>query len=80
VRMRPRSPARDRMARTAQDQWGLITRQQALNVGVTSRTIVRLAKDESALRRVAHGVYQLTARRSRIISVSEPPGCSSRLT
>lgn len=47
------------MAHIAQDQWGLITRQQALGAGVPSRTVVRLAKDDSTLRRVAHGVYQL---------------------
>jgi hypothetical protein len=47
----------ERIARVAEEQWGLITRQQALDAGVPSRTLVRLGAQDSVLRRVAHGVY-----------------------
>ncbi len=43
----------------AEEQWGLITRRQALGLGVASRTLDRLTVQGGALQRVAHGVYRL---------------------
>jgi Transcriptional regulator, AbiEi antitoxin len=48
-----------RIARIAEDQWGLITRRQAEGAGVSQATLQRLAKT-GILDRVAHGVYRLT--------------------
>ena len=48
-----------RIARIAEDQWGLITRRQAEGTGVSQATLQRLAKT-GILDRVAHGVYRLT--------------------
>jgi hypothetical protein len=48
-----------RIARIAEDQWGLITRRQAEGAGVSQATLYRLAKT-GILDRVAHGVYRLT--------------------
>ncbi|MGH3256319.1 MAG: type IV toxin-antitoxin system AbiEi family antitoxin domain-containing protein [Streptosporangiaceae bacterium] len=48
-----------RIARIAEDQWGLITRRQAEGAGVSQATLQRLAK-AGVLDRVAHGVYRLT--------------------
>jgi Transcriptional regulator, AbiEi antitoxin len=48
-----------RIARIAEDQWGLITRRQAEAAGVSQATLQRLAKT-GVLDRVAHGVYRLT--------------------
>jgi hypothetical protein len=48
-----------RIARVAEDQWGLITRRQAEGAGVSQATLQRLAKT-GILDRVAHGVYRLT--------------------
>jgi len=48
-----------RIARIAEDQWGLITRRQAENAGVSQATLQRFAKT-GILDRVAHGVYRLT--------------------
>ncbi len=47
-----------RLARIAEDQWGLVTRRQAELAGVSQATLQRLAS-EGVLERVAHGVYQL---------------------
>jgi hypothetical protein len=47
-----------RIARVAEDQWGLITRRQAEAAGVSQATLHRLAKT-GILDRVAHGVYRL---------------------
>lgn len=47
-----------RLASVAQDQWGLLTRQQAEASGVSKATLQRLASDH-VLERVAHGVYHL---------------------
>jgi hypothetical protein len=45
----------------AEEQWGLVTRQQAVNsAGVAPATFARMASDGSILERVAHGVYHLT--------------------
>ncbi len=49
-----------RLARLAQDQWGLVTRRQAERAGVSPATLQRLAS-ESVLERVAQGVYRLSA-------------------
>jgi hypothetical protein len=48
----------NRLAQVAQDQWGLLTRRQAERAGVSPATLQRLAA-ESALERVAQGVYHL---------------------
>ncbi len=48
-----------RLARIAEDQWGLVTRRQAERAGISPATLQRLAA-ESALKRVSHGVYHLT--------------------
>jgi predicted transcriptional regulator of viral defense system len=48
-----------RLARVAQDQWGLVTRRQAEHAGVSPATLQRLAS-ESVLERVAQGVYHLS--------------------
>jgi hypothetical protein len=52
-------PVLGRLAEIAEDQWGLVTRRQALNVGVGQTTIDRLTADGSVMRRVAHGVYRM---------------------
>jgi predicted transcriptional regulator of viral defense system len=49
----------NRLARVAQDQWGLVTRRQAEHAGVSPATLQRLAS-ESVLERVAQGVYHLS--------------------
>lgn len=43
----------------AEDQWGLITRRQAVQAGIPRTTMERLTADGSALKKVAHGVYRL---------------------
>jgi predicted transcriptional regulator of viral defense system len=44
----------------AEEQWGLVTRQQAVKIaGVAPATFARVASDGSVLERVAHGVYHL---------------------
>lgn len=48
-----------RIARIAEDQWGLITRRQAEGAGISQATLQRLAKT-GILDRIAHGVYRLT--------------------
>ena len=48
-----------RLARFAQDQWGLVTRRQADRAGVSPATIQRLA-DGGLLERVAGGIYRLS--------------------
>jgi hypothetical protein len=49
-----------RLTQTAEDQWGLVTRQQAVNSGVSRRTMERLTADGSVLKKVGRGVYRLT--------------------
>lgn len=49
-----------RIGQIAQDQWGLVTRRQAEQAGVSPATLQRLAS-ESVLERVAQGVYHLAA-------------------
>jgi hypothetical protein len=48
-----------RVGDVAADQWGLITRRQAVTAGVSSTTMDRLTAPGSALERVASGVYRL---------------------
>ena len=53
----------------AEDQWGLLTRTQALSAGVPRATFARLAS-AGALIRVAHGVYRVaggTVRRDHAL-------------
>ena len=47
-----------RLAKIAEDQWGLVTRRQAERAGVSPATLQRLAS-ESVLERVGQGVYHL---------------------
>ncbi|TAN34885.1 hypothetical protein EPN29_00775 [bacterium] len=47
-----------RLAELAEDQWGLLTRRQAEQAGVSQATLQRLAAG-GVLVRVAHGVYHL---------------------
>ncbi len=54
-----RYPTLNRLARVAEDQWGLITRRQAEHAGVSRATMQRLATS-GVLDRVAQGVYRLT--------------------
>lgn len=55
----PRPHTLSRLAEMASHQWGLITRRQAKEAGVSPATIQRLSADGSILERVAHGVYHL---------------------
>jgi predicted transcriptional regulator of viral defense system len=55
----PSYPALGRLTEIAEDQWGLITRRQAVDAGVGQTTIDRLTADGSVMRRVAHGVYRM---------------------
>lgn len=48
-----------KLARVAEDQWGLITRRQAENAGVSPATLQRLSATGLGLERVAHGIYLL---------------------
>jgi hypothetical protein len=50
---------RGQLTEMAEEQWGLITRQQALGLGVARRTLDRLTAQEHTLQKVAHGVYRL---------------------
>lgn len=47
-----------RFSQIAEDQWGLVTRRQVEQAGVSRATLQRLAS-EGVLERVAHGVYHL---------------------
>jgi hypothetical protein len=47
-----------RLAEIAEDQWGLVTRQQAEGADVPSPTLARLTKD-GLLERIDHGVYRV---------------------
>ena len=55
----PRSSTRAKLAGFAPDQWGLITRRQAEEAGISQATMTRLAANASTLERVGHGVYHL---------------------
>ena len=54
-----RIPTLTRLSELAQDQWGLVTRRQVEDSGVSPATLQRLA-DNKLLVRVARGVYRLT--------------------
>jgi len=43
----------------AEEQWGLLTRQQALGLRTPTRTLDRLTAEGGVLLKVAHGVYRL---------------------
>jgi hypothetical protein len=53
-----RSSSIRRLAPLAEDQWGLVTRRQAEQAGVSPATLQRLAST-GVLDRVGHGVYRL---------------------
>jgi hypothetical protein len=55
----PRSSTMAKLAEIAPDQWGLVTRRQAEEAGISRATMTRLAADASTLERVGHGVYHL---------------------
>lgn len=56
----PRLATIARLAEFAEDQWALITRQQALRAGISPATLDRLTAGENPiLERVGHGVYRL---------------------
>ena len=56
--MPPTSTA-SKLAQITEDQWGLVTRRQAEEGGVSPATLQRLSAEGSVLERVAHGVYHL---------------------
>lgn len=55
----PRQSTISKLAEIGQDQWGLVTRRQAEQAGVSRRTIERLSAT-GLLERVAHGIYRLS--------------------
>src|SRR5919204_3157704 len=55
----PRSSTLSKLAGLARDQWGLVTRRQAEEAGISPATMTRLTADASTLERVGHGVYHL---------------------
>ncbi|MGC9221707.1 MAG: type IV toxin-antitoxin system AbiEi family antitoxin domain-containing protein [Solirubrobacteraceae bacterium] len=50
---------RARIASVAEEQWGLVTRRQARELGIPETTWERLSGSGRELRRVGYGVYQL---------------------
>ncbi|MHB8263524.1 MAG: type IV toxin-antitoxin system AbiEi family antitoxin domain-containing protein [Acidimicrobiales bacterium] len=54
----PSNQTLSRIADVAAEQWGLLTRRQIEDSGVSAATLQRLAID-GTLQRLAHGVYQL---------------------
>jgi predicted transcriptional regulator of viral defense system len=55
----PSSSTLSKLAGLAPDQWGLVTRRQAEEAGISQATMTRLTADASTLERVGHGVYHL---------------------
>jgi predicted transcriptional regulator of viral defense system len=55
----PRASTLSKLAKVAPDQWGLVTRRQAEEAGISRATMTRLIADGSTLERVGHGVYHL---------------------
>lgn len=51
----------NRLAEIAGDQWGLVTRRQAEDTGISRATIARISGPGGILERVAQGVYRLKA-------------------
>lgn len=57
----PSSSTLSNLGAIAEEQWGLVTRQQAVDLaGIAPATFARLARDGSILERISHGVYHLT--------------------
>jgi len=54
----PQNATLSKLAELAEDQWGLLTRRQAEEAGVSPATLQRLS-DGATLERVGHGVYRL---------------------
>ncbi|HTX58472.1 MAG TPA: type IV toxin-antitoxin system AbiEi family antitoxin domain-containing protein [Verrucomicrobiae bacterium] len=54
-----RASTLERLIDYAEDQWGLVTRRQALSAGVPASTLRRLVTDGRAIKPVAHGVYRV---------------------
>ncbi len=48
-----------RIAKVTEGQWGMVTRQQLLNTGISQSTIQGLTAPDSVLERIAEGVYHL---------------------
>ena len=48
-----------KLASLAEDQWGLLTRRQAEQAGLSPATLQRLSATDGILERMAHGVYHL---------------------
>jgi hypothetical protein len=55
----PRSSTLQKLSDLSEDQWGLVTRRQAADAGISPATLNRLAAEGLVLKRVAHGVYRL---------------------
>jgi hypothetical protein len=55
----PRYSTLAKLTEMAEEQWGFITRRQALRLGVAQRTLGRLTAPDGVLQRIAHGVYRL---------------------
>lgn len=53
------STTANKLAGLAEDQWGLLTRRQAIAAGVSPATLQRLSGPGGVLERTAHGVYHL---------------------
>jgi hypothetical protein len=49
------------LGRITEEQWGLVTRRQARDAGISPATFERLIANGSVLERVANGVYRHTA-------------------
>jgi predicted transcriptional regulator of viral defense system len=54
----PQASTTSKLARIAEEQWGLVTRRQAEEGGVSQATLQRLSS-AGVLERVGHGVYHL---------------------
>jgi hypothetical protein len=48
-----------RIGRLGEDQWGLVTRQQAAMAGISPATLQRVMSNGAVLERVGHGVYRV---------------------
>jgi hypothetical protein len=55
----PRYPTIAPLFEMAEEQWGFVTRRQALRLGVSRRSWERLTTTGEMLEKVAHGVYRL---------------------
>jgi predicted transcriptional regulator of viral defense system len=55
----PHLATANKLAAIAEDQWGLLTRRQAEDAGVSPATLQRLSSEGSILERLAWGVYHL---------------------